>query len=149
MRSKRSLRASASASHIPTLGQTERSGRRAMRALVVDDSSAMRSILKMVLAQAGFEVAEAKNGKDALWALENIGCGDIALVDWNMPEMGGLEFVRAVRADDRYGTMKIMMVTTETDLGQVREALDCGADEYVMKPFTRDSILAKLSLLGF
>jgi two-component system chemotaxis response regulator CheY len=119
-----------------------------MRALVVDDSAAMRSVLKMVLTQAGFEVAEAKNGKEAIFALEN-GAGDVALVDWNMPEMGGLDFVRAVRADDRYGAMKIMMVTTETDLGQVREALDCGADEYVMKPFTRESILAKLSLLGF
>lgn len=119
-----------------------------MRALVVDDSLAMRSILKMVLRQAGFEVIEASNGKNALAVLQSASTPDIALIDWNMPELGGLDLVHAVREDHRYSGMKIMMVTTETDLTQVQEALKSGADEYVMKPFTRESLLDKLQILG-
>ena len=72
----------------------------------------------------------------------------LALVDWNMPEMNGFEFVQAVRALDDYSATKLMMVTTETEMDQVVMALDAGADEYVMKPFTRDVIMEKLELLG-
>lgn len=104
----------------------------------------------MVLKQCGCEVAgEAKHGKDGLALLSRLGPVDLALVDWNMPEMGGLEMLHAVRANPAFDGMKIMMVTTETDLEQVERALQCGANEYVMKPFNREIIADKLHILGF
>ena len=119
-----------------------------MRALVVDDSKTMRSVLRMILKGSGFEVTEAGNGREALASLETSGTPDVALVDWNMPEMNGYEFLCAARSRPELETMKIVMVTTETELGQMQNALQRGADEYVMKPFTRDSITEKLQLLG-
>ncbi len=119
-----------------------------MRALVVDDSRATRTILRQILKEIGFEVSEAGHGREALERLKEIGTPDLALVDWNMPEMNGFEFVRAVRADHAYDSMRLMMVTTETKMEQVAKALEAGANEYVMKPFTKDVILEKLDLLG-
>lgn len=119
-----------------------------MRALVVDDSRATRTILRRILKEIGFEVSEAGHGREALERLKEIGTPDLALVDWNMPEMNGFEFVRAVRADHAYDSMRLMMVTTETEMEQVAKALEAGANEYVMKPFTKDVILEKLDLLG-
>jgi two-component system chemotaxis response regulator CheY len=119
-----------------------------MRALVVDDSRATRTILRQILKEIGFEVSEAGHGREALERLKEIGTPDLALVDWNMPEMDGFEFVRAVRADHAYDSMRLMMVTTETEMEQVAKALEAGANEYVMKPFTKDVILEKLDLLG-
>jgi len=100
------------------------------------------------LKEIGFEVSEAGHGREALERLKEIGTPDLALVDWNMPEMDGFEFVRAVRADHAYDSMRLMMVTTETEMEQVAKALEAGANEYVMKPFTKDVILEKLDLLG-
>lgn len=119
-----------------------------MRALVIDDSKPIRSILGKFLGELGFEITEAVNGKDALDKLECSGPPDLALVDWNMPEMNGLEFVRSVRANARFDQVPLMMVTTETDMERVSSALEAGANEYVMKPFTKDVILEKLQLLG-
>jgi two-component system chemotaxis response regulator CheY len=119
-----------------------------MRALVIDDSRAMRSILRHTLAGAGFEVAEAGNGREALERLGQQGKPDLALVDWNMPVMDGLDFIRAVRAEPAYAGLPLLMITTETELARVSDALEAGADEYIMKPFTRDDLLAKLDLLG-
>lgn len=119
-----------------------------MRALVIDDSAAVRTILKRILTDCGFEVLEASHGKEALDRLRGAGKVDIALVDWNMPEMSGFDFIRAVRADHAYDSMRLMMVTTETEIAQVAKALEAGANEYVMKPFTKDMILEKLSLMG-
>jgi two-component system, chemotaxis family, chemotaxis protein CheY len=119
-----------------------------MRALIVDDSKAMRMILGRFLKEAGFEVSEACHGRDALEQLQRNGPSDLALVDWNMPEMNGLEFVRAVRLDAAYGAMKLMMVTTESELARVEAAIQAGADEYVMKPFTTEVLRDKLTLLG-
>jgi two-component system chemotaxis response regulator CheY len=118
-----------------------------MQALVVDDSSTMRRVLKSILVGAGFQVAEAKCGADALDFLKQ-NRADLALVDWNMPEMNGLELLGKVRADQSYAAMKIMMVTTESEQTEVERALREGADEYVMKPFTKDSILDKLQIIG-
>jgi two-component system, chemotaxis family, chemotaxis protein CheY len=73
---------------------------------------------------------------------------DLALDDWNMPEMNGYEFVCAVRKDDQYKDMRLMMVTTETEMSQVVKALEAGADEYVMKPFTKEMIVEKLAIMG-
>ncbi|MFO0569034.1 MAG: response regulator [Polyangiaceae bacterium] len=119
-----------------------------MRALVVDDSRAMRSILKNALIKEGFDVVEAANGREALDRLRGDARPDLALVDWNMPEMNGLEFISIVRADTGFSTMRLMMVTTETEPEQVRKALAAGADEYIMKPFTRDALQMKLVALG-
>ena len=94
------------------------------------------------------EVIEAGHGLEALEKLKESGPLDLALVDWNMPEMNGYEFVCAVRKDDQYKDMKIMMVTTETEMAQVIKALEAGANEYVMKPFTKDMIVEKLTIMG-
>ena len=120
-----------------------------MRALVIDDSKAMRSILGRQLRQMGFDVLEAGNGREGLDQLRQQGKPEVALVDWNMPEMDGLAFVRAVRADPAYVDLRLMMVTTENDLARVSAALEAGANEYVMKPFTADVLADKLGLLGF
>lgn len=120
-----------------------------MKALVVDDSRAMRMLLTRMLEQNGFEVAQAPHGRDALAHLATHPDTALALVDWNMPEMTGLELISAVRADTRLAGLQLMMVTTETEMAQMRRALDAGANEYVMKPFTGDVIAGKLRLLGF
>lgn len=119
-----------------------------MRALVIDDSRAIRSILGNILKDLGFEVSDAKHGVEALEKLRELGPHDVALVDWNMPEMNGLEFVKCVRANQDLQSMVLMMVTTETETSQMMAALDAGANEYVMKPFTKEVILDKLCLLG-
>jgi two-component system chemotaxis response regulator CheY len=119
-----------------------------MRAIIVDDSRAMRLIIGRTLREIGFEVLEAANGREGLQALKEPPIPDVALVDWNMPEVNGYDFVRAVRADRSFDKLRLMMVTTETELEQVARALQAGADEYVMKPFTKDAILEKLSKLG-
>ena len=120
----------------------------ARRAMVIDDSRAMRGILRRMLVEAGLEVIEAANGREALDRLHAGETIDVALVDWNMPEMNGLEFVIAVRADPRFADLRLMMVTTETEMHQVVRALEAGANEYVMKPFTVDVVRDKLALLG-
>jgi len=119
-----------------------------VRALVIDDSRTMRKILGRILQPMGFEVAEAGDGREGFERLRQAGNIDIVLVDWNMPEMDGLAFVRAVRADSTYEAVRLMMVTTESDLSRVATALEAGADEYVMKPFSEDVIREKLVLLG-
>ncbi len=120
-----------------------------MRALVIDDSKAMRIILKQILQSVGATgVEEAGNGKEGLEKLKTMEKPDVVLVDWNMPEMNGLEFVRAVRGNPTYRTLPLMMVTTETESSQMGKALAAGANEYVMKPFTKDVIQEKLKILG-
>jgi two-component system chemotaxis response regulator CheY len=118
-----------------------------MRALVVDDSRTVRVIVSKILVEAGFEVVEAGNGREGLDRLRQTPDVDLILVDWNMPEMNGLDFIRAVRSDRANDAIRIMMVTTETEQEQVIRALDAGANEYLMKPFSKDTLLAKLSLL--
>ena len=119
-----------------------------MKAIVVDDSRTMRTILRRLLTQVGFEVFEAGDGRQALDQLEKTGPVDLALVDWNMPVMTGLELIGEVRVQRRFDPMAIMMVTTETEASQVERALVAGANEYVMKPFTEDALREKLVLLG-
>ncbi len=119
-----------------------------MRTLIIDDAKAMRIILKQIIQSIGGQVEEAGNGKEGLEKLKEMGQADLVLVDWNMPEMNGLDFVRAVRADPNYRKLPIMMVTTETEASQMGKALAAGANEYVTKPFTKDTIQGKLKLLG-
>lgn len=119
-----------------------------MRGLIIDDSRAIRSILGNMLRELGFDVADAGNGREGLDRLRQLGRVNVVLVDWNMPEMNGLEFVQAVRADPAYGGLPLVMVTTETEMAQMVRALEAGANEYVMKPFTKEVILEKLEMLG-
>jgi len=118
------------------------------KAMVVDDSKAIRMILSRTLADVGYDVCQASNGREALSLLGQAGNVSLILVDWNMPQMNGLEFVRQIRSDPRYASVLLMMVTTETEIDQMVAALDAGANEYVMKPFTREIIEDKLRLLG-
>lgn len=121
------------------------------KALVVDDSRAIRRILSTTLEELGYEVRQAENGRQALEVVEQERAAEpvgLALVDWNMPELNGLEFVRRLRADPRNAAMLVVMVTTETARDQIVAALEAGANEYVMKPFTKDVIQDKLRLLG-
>lgn len=121
-----------------------------MLALVIDDSRAMRLILKRIVAKLGYDVVEAANGKEAvdyLRANETV-VPEVALIDWNMPEMNGLEFVTKVRQEARLRQMTLMMVTTESEQSQIVRALAAGAHEYVIKPFTPDAIFDKMALLG-
>lgn len=116
--------------------------------MVIDDSSAMRLILKRIMTGLGFDVVDAPNGAEALSQLDQGPIPDVALVDWNMPVMDGLQFVTAVRAEQRLRAMALMMVTTESEQSQIVRALAAGAHEYVIKPFTPDAIADKLALLG-
>jgi two-component system chemotaxis response regulator CheY len=120
-----------------------------MRAIVIDDSRAMRGILKRILAGISFDVIEAADGREGLSRLAESGPQDLALVDWNMPNMNGFEFLKAIRADNAFASMVIVMVTTEVEMTQLSKALEAGANEYVMKPFTEEAMREKLALLGF
>jgi two-component system chemotaxis response regulator CheY len=119
-----------------------------MRALVVDDSRAMRSIIRRHLHELGIGVEEAGSGAEALVMLDRIVPPDVVLLDWNMPEMNGLECLRRLRASAAGADLPVMMVTTESEMAQVSLALEVGANEYLMKPFDRQGLLEKLLLLG-
>ena len=119
-----------------------------MHALVVDDSDVIRKILTAYLQKLGFQVTSAVNGREALDQLHRMEKADVALVDWNMPEMDGVTFLREVRADVNYDGLPVMMVTTNSELHHVSQALEAGANEYIMKPFTADMLKEKLELLG-
>ncbi|MGA2448122.1 MAG: response regulator [Polyangiaceae bacterium] len=119
-----------------------------MIALVVDDSRATRMIIRKLLTGIGYEVVEAAHGKEALARLETASNVAVAFIDWNMPEMDGLELVSAIRRDPTRDDMRLVMVTSETELERVQAALQAGANEYVMKPFTADILKEKLALLG-
>jgi two-component system chemotaxis response regulator CheY len=119
-----------------------------MRALVVDDSRAIRSVLRRMLGEIGLDTDEAGDGRQALAVLERIPAPDVVLVDWNMPEMDGLALVQALRAVPEYDAVPLIMVTTESEVERVIQALEAGANEYLMKPFTKEGLLSKLELLG-
>jgi two-component system, chemotaxis family, chemotaxis protein CheY len=119
-----------------------------MRALVVDDSRTMRAIVARHLRELNFEVSEAASGLEALVSIRKIGPVDVVLVDWNMPEMSGVEFLKRIREEEAFENVPVMMVTTESEMSQVEVALEAGANEYLMKPFDREALLQKLLLLG-
>ena len=118
------------------------------KAMVVDDSRAVRMILSRILREVGYDVCEAADGQEALAKLSEDEAVSLVLVDWNMPKLDGLGFVQRLRSDPRNAAVKVMMVTTETEVERMVTALDAGANEYVMKPFTAEVISDKLRLLG-
>jgi two-component system chemotaxis response regulator CheY len=120
-----------------------------MRAMVIDDSRAMRMILRRIVTKLSFEVIEAEDGQEALDLLARMAeVPELALIDWNMPNVNGLEFVTKVRSEPRLREMTLVMVTTESEQNQIVRALAAGAHEYVIKPFTEGSMIEKLALLG-
>lgn len=121
-----------------------------MKALVVDDSRAMRKIIGGILRREGFEIIEAADGEEALDLLNDPHTGkvDLATIDWNMPVMNGLELVVNIRAEKKLRTITLMMVTTESEHAQIVRALAAGAHEYLIKPFTQEAMTEKLLILG-
>ena len=119
-----------------------------MRALVIDDSRAMRRIVTGILEGLGYEVRGAGHGREGLDVLDTGWVPDLVCVDWNMPVMDGLQFVAAVRSNPAWRALTLMMVTSESEQSQIVRALAAGAHEYVIKPFTAEAIVDKLSLLG-
>lgn len=119
------------------------------KALIVDDSRAMRMILGKILKELGYEVREAANGREALEVMEvEMAAVTLVLADWNMPEMSGLELLKRLRQNPRLASLVVVMVTTESGMGQMVEALEAGANEYVMKPFTKEILMEKLQMVG-
>ena len=118
-----------------------------MRALIVDDSRFLRVFLRGILEEKGIECEEAGDGQAGLDRLHAGSSFDLALVDWNMPVMDGLEMLKRMRAEN-FVDVKVMMVTTEGGNQSILRALTAGADEYLMKPFNVNSVYEKLDLLG-
>lgn len=119
-----------------------------MKLLVVDDSSTMRRIIKNTLQRLGYEdILEAENGIEAWQLLDTTDDVKILITDWNMPEMNGLDLVKKVRSDDRYGDIPIIMVTTEGGKAEVITALKAGVNNYIVKPFTPQVLKEKLEVV--
>ena len=115
--------------------------------LVVDDSKVIRKVARHILETLDFEVREAGDGREALDScLADV--PDVILLDWNMPVMSGMDFLRALKDSDLPVRPKVVFCTTENDVAHIREAIEAGADEYVMKPFDHDTLQMKLQLIG-
>lgn len=119
-----------------------------MKILIVDDSKAMRMFLNHLVQALRFETAMAEDGCDGLARLEETAGIGLVLVDWDMPRMNGLEFVKAVRAIPRFNDVKLMMVTTQNSMDRVAAALGAGATDFLMKPVSEESLTDKLRVLG-
>jgi two-component system, chemotaxis family, chemotaxis protein CheY len=118
-----------------------------MRALIVDDSRFIRAHLRGLLAPLGIECEEAANGEDGLQKLHASAPFDLALLDWNMPLMTGLEMLLEMRAEG-FTSVKVLMVTSEAGNDHILRALEAGADEYLMKPFEPEALSGKLAMMG-
>lgn len=113
--------------------------------MIVDDSRVIRKVARHIMESCDFSVVEAADGQEAL-AMAGTAEPDVILLDWNMPVMGGMDFLKSYRAGE--GRAKVIFCTTENDIGHIEAAIHAGADEYVMKPFDRDTILGKLQIVG-
>ncbi len=118
------------------------------KVMLVDDSRTVRLIGRQIVEGAGVAVAEAENGEDALEVFHREGDVDGVLLDWNMPVMDGLSCLKALRRVADASRLRIVMCTTENDFEHISQALEAGADEYVMKPFTEEIIREKLLSLA-
>ena len=115
--------------------------------LVVDDSKVIRKVARHILETLNFSVEEAGDGREALTRCEE-NMPDLVLLDWNMPVLGGMEFLRTLRRGGAEPQPKVVFCTTENDAAHIRAAIDAGADEYVMKPFDRETLASKLQIVG-
>ena len=115
--------------------------------LVVDDSKVIRKVARHILETLDFEVSEAADGREALDScLSSV--PDVILLDWNMPVMSGMDFLRALRETALASRPKVVFCTTENGMAYIRAAIEAGADEYVMKPFDRETLESKLQIVG-
>lgn len=113
-----------------------------MKILVVDDSITIRRIIVNLLRASGYnDIIEAANGREAFSIMAGV---SLVLTDWNMPVMDGLSFLKVVRADSVYGKIPIIMVTAEGNQEDVLEALSCGANDYIIKPFNKTNLISKV-----
>lgn len=119
-----------------------------MKALIVDDSLTVRLVLSHVLRDLGFDVEEAGGGAAALSHLADGPVPNVVLLDWNMPDLSGLEILQVIRKESRLASVRVVMVTSETEQNMVSWALEAGADDYVMKPFSPEMIREKLVAVG-
>ncbi len=117
------------------------------KALIVDDSKAIRQIERKYLEEIGFRIVEAENGEEALKVLEENPDTVLIILDWHMPVMNGYEFLKRVRANPKWSDIKIMMVTTENQQKSVIDAIMAGANEYLMKPFDKEMLETKIQFL--
>ena len=118
-----------------------------MKVMLVDDSNTMRRIQKNVIEQVGItDIAEAADGKDAYEKLSENPV-DIILLDWNMPNMDGITFLKAIRSMEKFNAIKVIMCTSESEKPKILEALKAGANSYIVKPFTPEVLTAKLKEL--
>ncbi len=117
-----------------------------LTAMVVDDSKIVRKVERKILESLGYSVTEAETGRHALEAFAAGPCS-LILLDWHMPEMNGIEFLRALRATPEGAKPVVIFCTTETECGSIQMAIDSGANEYVMKPFDEAIIRGKLEQL--
>jgi len=115
--------------------------------LIVDDSRVIRKVSRHMVESLGFEVEEAGDGQEALEQCDR-SMPDVILLDWNMPVMSGIEFITMLRQRPGGAQPKVVFCTTENDVAHIREAIDAGADEYVMKPFDHETLQIKLQLVG-
>jgi two-component system, chemotaxis family, chemotaxis protein CheY len=115
--------------------------------LVIDDSSVIRKVARRILEDLDFTVEEAEDGKQAL-ALCSVTMPDIVLVDWNMPLVGGVDFLSALRREPGGKTPKVVFCTSENDVAHIARAMRAGADNYILKPFNREIVEAKLHEVG-
>ena len=120
-----------------------------MRVLIVDDSSFIREFTRQQLERLGASCSEAVDGRDALETVGRDDSFDLMLVDLNMPRLNGLDCIRGLREAGLGSKMKVMMVTTEADYAVIQQALEFGADEFLMKPFTPQGLREKLMMVGF
>lgn len=117
--------------------------------MIVDDAVTARMMIASILRELGFDfIYEAENGKQALEKISELPPLELIFVDWNMPQLNGLELVQEIRKNPAYDQTKIMMVTTETSMNKVVEALEAGASEYIMKPFNKEILTDKLKIIG-
>jgi two-component system chemotaxis response regulator CheY len=119
-----------------------------MQALVIDDDPAILLMITSILNELGYQVTTADDGQQGLQYLTESSPPDVVLVDWNMPVMNGLEFVKSVRPQSQYNNLPIIMVTTELEMSQVALTMDAGVSEYIMKPFAPIMIIEKLQMVG-
>lgn len=117
-------------------------------AMIVDDCEFTKKYLTRCLTELGFQVDSAASSEDAISKLKDVAPPDVILIDWVMPGMPGPELVSWLRAQNGFQKIPILMVTAQKELAHIAEALTKGADEYVMKPFSKESIAEKLKLLG-
>jgi two-component system chemotaxis response regulator CheY len=119
-----------------------------MKALVVDGSNTMRSVLHRILSMRGFVVTEAHNCQQAMDVLRGMGTADLVLVDWVPRQIDSLEFITRLRNESVEDTRVVMLVAAEPDMRELHGALIAGADDYLMKPFTSLQIDEKLAQVG-